>query len=151
MNFAAILPYLKLNSGFCLRVEFSIFVVEISSGSFSIIMLGFLDACTCASSSFPHFSCISLPRISISSLLFISIRTPALKDLKVLIPTLISPGFILVFRICLIASSVCVPVDFTVMYVFLYLGQPLRSSFSCWRWVAPRTVLVPQMVLGEFR
>ena len=111
MNLAAMLPSFRLSSGFCLRIESSIFVVEISSGTFSIISLGFLNECICASSSLPHFSCVSLPRISICSLLFISIITPPLNDLKVLIPTLISPGFILVFRICSIVSGGYAPVD----------------------------------------
>ena len=94
----------------------------VQSGTFNIISLGFLCECVCASSYFPHFHCISLPRMSVSSFLFISIRTPPLKDFTDLIPTLISPGFILVLRICLISYGWCALVDLTVtLYVLCFI------------------------------
>jgi len=60
--------------------------VEIYSGTFMIISCGFFLVCTRNSTSSPHFTLISWSRASISSLLFVSIITPLLHDLKVLTP-----------------------------------------------------------------
>ena len=62
----------------------------------------------------PPFAFIPFSTASISSLLFVSISTfPFLSDLKVLIPTTISVGFILYFNNPLIFSGVWFSVDFT--------------------------------------
>ena len=69
--------------------------------------LGFLSVCTFASSSPPHFSLMSLVRISISFLLLVSICTlPFFSVLRELIPTLISVGLILDFSMSLITLEV---------------------------------------------
>jgi hypothetical protein len=63
---------------------------------------------------------MSAPSASISSLLVVSISTlPSVSDLKVLIPTFISVGFIFDFNKPLIISGVWSSFDFTVSLYLL--------------------------------
>jgi hypothetical protein len=109
-------PLTMLRSGFWANSVSSRLSVVISSGILIITSLGFLSLWICTSSLSPHFSLMSFPRISNYSLVFVSVNTfPFLRDLRVLIPTLVSVGLTLDYSNSLIISDVWVSLDVTVI------------------------------------
>jgi hypothetical protein len=69
-----------------------------------------------------HFVLITFPRVSIYSLLLVSINTsPFLRDLNLLIPTFISMGLILDFHKPLLVSGDCIYLDLIVSFKSLLI------------------------------
>lgn len=126
-------PFINPRSGFFANSVSSIFVVEMSSRMLRIISLGFHGVWMLHSGSRSEFCVNVLFQNFKFFLLLVSISTsPLLSNLKILIPTLISVGFIVAFSNSLIVSGGCLSLDITQFESFQVLqpSQGFRVEFS---------------------